>query len=66
MIENYVGQWKGKEIQKPEEFQRERVVGEVKITLPEPPPIEESNISDLLKFLQGLTILARLRGLISK
>lgn len=47
MIENYVGQWKGKEIQKPEEFQRERVVGEVKITLPEPPPMEEIAYYDL-------------------
>tara|TARA_R110000803_G_scaffold16197_5_gene44473 strand:+ start:11778 stop:13850 length:2073 start_codon:yes stop_codon:yes gene_type:complete len=41
MIENYIGQWKGKDLQKPSEFQRERIIDEIKLTLPEPPDQEE-------------------------
>lgn len=37
MIEHYVGPWKGKKIQKPEEFKRDRVIGDIKIKLPKPP-----------------------------
>ena len=37
MIDDYVGQWQGKKIQKPNEFQRERIIDGVKVTLPKPP-----------------------------
>ena len=37
MIDDYVGRWKGKKIQKPSEFQRERVIDGIKVTLPKPP-----------------------------
>ena len=37
MIDNYVGQWKGKNKMLPHEFQRKRIVGEIKVMLPEPP-----------------------------
>ncbi len=47
MIENYVGQWKGRDIQKPSEFQRKRIIDEIEITLPEPPKKEDIAYYDL-------------------
>jgi hypothetical protein len=47
MIEGYVGQWEGKNIQKPSEFQRKRLIGEIEVTLPEPPKKEDILYHDL-------------------
>jgi hypothetical protein len=40
-MEHYVGQFKGKGLQKPSQFKRERRIGEHKITLPKPPKAED-------------------------
>lgn len=49
MIENYVGQWEGSRAQKPSEFQRERIIDEIKILLPKPPKKEDIAYYDLPK-----------------
>jgi hypothetical protein len=54
-MDNYVGPWKGKNIQKPEEFIRERIIDEIKVTLPEPPPQKEILYYDLPRKEQKFT-----------
>jgi len=40
-MEGYVGQWSGKQIQKPSQFQRKRKIGEHTIMLPKPPAAKD-------------------------
>ena len=47
MIENYVGCWKGKNMQLPSEFQRDRIIGDIKVTLPKPPKKEDIAYHDM-------------------
>jgi len=47
MINNYIGPWKGKKAQKPSEFVRDRIIDEIKITLPKPPKKEDIAYYDL-------------------
>lgn len=41
MINNYVGRWKGKNMQNPKDFVTDRLIGEIKCQLPEAPSVEE-------------------------
>ena len=37
MIDNYIGQWTKNRLMTPQEFVTERIIGEIKVTLPSPP-----------------------------
>jgi len=41
MIDNYIGKWKGVGMQLPKDFITERIIGELKVELPQPPDIDE-------------------------
>lgn len=54
-MKGYVGAWKGKEIQEPSEFQRDRIIDGIKIQLPAPPKKEDILYHDLPRAEQKFT-----------